>query len=75
VDINGILTPTFVSSQQLIATVPAAALAQPGTFQVVVLNPPENGTTSSTVDGTTATSSGQTCGGNNSNAVPFTVNP
>ena len=75
VDVNGILTPSFVNSHQLVATVPAAAIAQPGTLQVLVLNPPENGTSSSTVDGTTATASGQTCGGNNSNAVSFTVNP
>jgi len=75
VDFNGVLAPSFVNSHQLVATIPVAAIAQSGTFQVVVLNPPENGTTSSTIDGTPTASSGQTCGGNNSNAVSFTVNP
>src|SRR5271163_2808833 len=40
------LIPTFVSSHQLVATIPAAAIAQPGPSPVFVLNPPTGGTTS-----------------------------
>jgi hypothetical protein len=68
------VTPSLVSSNQLVATVPAAAIAQPGTLQVLVLNPPQ-GTSTTPIDGTTTTSSSNTCGGNDSNAVAFTVSP
>ena len=68
------LTPSLVTSNQLVATVPAAAIAEPGTLQVLVLNPPQ-GTTTTPIDGTTTTSSSNTCGGNDSNAVSFTVSP
>ncbi|MGA2353476.1 MAG: IPT/TIG domain-containing protein [Terriglobales bacterium] len=71
VDFNGILTPSFVNSHQLVATIPAAVIAQPGTVQVLVLNPPEGGTSSSSIDGTTTRTS--TCNGSDSNAVSFTV--
>ena len=37
------LTTTYVSSQKLTATVPASALAAPGTVQVAVLNPAPGG--------------------------------
>ncbi|MFY9845706.1 MAG: IPT/TIG domain-containing protein [Terriglobales bacterium] len=73
VDINGILTPSFVNSHQLVATIPAADIAQPGTLHVLVLNPPEGGTSGS-IGGTTTTST-PTCAGNNSNAVSFMVSP
>ena len=68
------VTPSLVTSNQLVATVPAAAIAQPGTLQVLVLNPPQ-GTSTTPIDGTTTTSSSNTCGGNDSNAVAFTVSP
>jgi hypothetical protein len=74
VDFNGLLTPSFVNSHQLVATIPAANIAQPGTLQVLVLNPP-GGTSSSSIGGTTTTTTTPTCGGNDSNAVPFTVSP
>jgi len=74
VDFNGSpLTPSSVSSHQLVATIPAADIAQPGTLQVLVLNPPEGGTSSSSIGGTTTTT--PRCSGNNSNAVSFTVSP
>ena len=74
VDINGILTSTFVNSHQLVAMIPATYVAQPGTLNVIVLNPPGSGPSSRTIDGTTSTTPA-TCGGNNSNAVSFTVSP
>jgi hypothetical protein len=73
VDINGILTPSFVNSHQLVATVPAADIAQPGTLQVVVLNPPEGGTSSSSIDGTGTKTN--TCNGSDSNSASFTISP
>ncbi len=73
VDIGGISTPSFVNSHQLVATIPAAEIAQPGTLSVVVLNPPE-GTSPGSIDGTTITTT-PTCGGYNSNVVSFTVSP
>lgn len=74
VDFNGsLLTPTYINSHQLTATIPAADIAQPATLQVLVLNPPEGGTSSSTIGGTPTTT--PTCSGNDSNAVSFTVSP
>src|SRR5277367_4212717 len=64
VDINGVMAPSFVNSHQLIATIPAAYIAQPGTLQVLVLNPPQTGTGSGSIGGTTTTTA-STCGGNN----------
>src|ERR1700722_13335513 len=41
VNFNGSsLTPSLVNSHQLVATIPAADIAQPGTLQVFVLDPP-----------------------------------
>jgi hypothetical protein len=72
VDFNGSsFTPSLVNSHQLVATIPAADIAQAGTLPVFVLNPPESGT--STSGGITTTK--PTCGGNDSNAVSFTVGP
>jgi hypothetical protein len=74
VDFNGFpLTATFVNSHQLTATIPAADIAQPATLQVLVLNPPEGGTSSSTIGGTPTTT--PRCSGSDSNAVSFTVSP
>src|SRR5271166_3890080 len=75
VDFNGSsLTPSLVNSHQLVATVPAADIAKPGTLPVVVLNPPTGGTTS-TIGGTGPTTTSSRCSGNDSNAVSFTVSP
>jgi hypothetical protein len=68
------VTPSLVTGDQLVATVPASAIAQPGTLQVLVLNPP-TGTSTTPIDGTTTTTSSNTCGGYDSNAVAFTVSP
>lgn len=68
------LTPSLVNSHQLVATIPAADIAQPGTLQVFVLNPPSGGTTSS-IGGTGPTTTSATCSGSDSNAVSFTVSP
>src|ERR1700678_2429121 len=75
VNFNGTpLTPSFVNSHQLVATIPSSDIAQSGTLQVLVLNPPTGGTTS-TIGGTGPTTKSETCGGNDSNAVSFTVSP
>jgi hypothetical protein len=74
VDFNGAtLTPNFVNSHQLTATIPASDIAQSGTLQVLVLNPPTGGTTSTDAEGVTTTN--PTCSGSDSNAVSFTVSP
>jgi RHS repeat-associated protein len=46
---NTILTPTFISSSQLQASIPASAIASPGTVQVTVTNPPPGGGTSNAI--------------------------
>lgn len=75
VNFNGSpLTPTLVNGHQLVVTIPAASIAQPGTLQVLVFNPPTGGTTS-TIGGTGPTTTSSTCGGSDSNAVSFTVSP
>ncbi|MFZ1160266.1 MAG: IPT/TIG domain-containing protein [Candidatus Sulfotelmatobacter sp.] len=75
VNFNGSdLTPSLVTRHQVVATIPASDIAQPGTLQVLVLNPPTGGTTS-TIGGTGPTTTSSTCGGNDSNAVSFTVSP
>ena len=43
------LTTTYVSGQKLTATVPASALAAPGTVQVAVLNPAPGGGNSAAI--------------------------
>jgi len=74
VDFNGSsLTPNFINSHQLVATIPAADIAQPGTLQVLVLNPPTGGASTSSIGGATTTT--PTCSGSDSNAVSFTVSP
>jgi hypothetical protein len=75
VNFNGtILTPTFVNSRQLVVTIPATSIEQPGTLQVLVLNPPTGGTTSA-IGGTGPTTTTATCSGNDTNAVSFPVSP
>jgi hypothetical protein len=64
---------TFVSTHQLLAGIPAAEIAQPGTVEVSLSNPLEGGTTS--VSGGIGVASTTTCDGKNSNAVSFTVTP
>lgn len=75
VNFNGSpLTPTFVNSHQLVATISDASIAQVGTLPVFVLNPPQ-GTSTTPIDGTTTTTTNSSCGGNDSNVVSFTVSP
>jgi hypothetical protein len=75
VNFNGSsLTPTLVNGHQLVATIPASDIAQSGTLQVLVFNPPTGGTTSA-IGGTGPTTTSSTCSGNDSNAVSFTVSP
>jgi hypothetical protein len=64
---------TFTSSHELIAAVTAIDIAQPGTALVSVFNPPGGGTTF--VSGGLGVMSTTSCGGKDSNAVSFTINP
>jgi len=66
------LVTTFANSNQLLAVVTAADIAQSGTVLVFVFNPPDGGTTFSGAIGVTSTT---WCGGKNSNGVSFTINP
>jgi FlaG/FlaF family flagellin (archaellin) len=76
VDFNGSsVVPSFVNSHQLVATIPAADIADPGTLQVLVQNPPQGGTPSNPIDGTSTTTTTSTCGGSDSNAISFPVTP
>jgi trimeric autotransporter adhesin len=76
VDFDGTsLTPTFVNSHQLTVTIPAANIAQAGTFQVLVLSPPSSGTSSNPIDGVATTTTNPTCSGYDSNGASFTVSP
>jgi hypothetical protein len=69
------VTPSFVNSHQLVATIPATDIAYPGALPVLVLNPSTGGTTSSSSVGgiTTGSSTTATCDGYDSNAASFTV--
>jgi IPT/TIG domain len=67
------LVTIFGNSNQLLAAVSAADIAQPGTVLVFVFNPPEGGTTS--VSGAIGATSATACGGKNSNGVSFTIKP
>ena len=66
-------TTSFVSTHQLVATITATDIAQPGMLLVLVFNPPERSTTS--VSGAIGMNSVTVCSGKNSNAVPFTIQP
>ncbi len=63
---------TFISSHELVATITATDIAQPGTVPVFVFNPPEGGTTF--VSSGIGVMSTTLCSGKNSNAVSFTIN-
>jgi len=63
---------TFISSHELVATITATDIAQPGTVLVFVFNPPGGGTTF--VSGGIGVMSTTSCSGKNSNAVSFTIN-
>ena len=63
---------TFISSHELVATITAMDIAQPGTVLVYVFNPPGGGTTF--VSGGIGVMSTTSCSGKNSNAVSFTIN-
>jgi len=64
---------SFVSSHQLVATISAADIAQPGTLFVMVFNPPEQRIPP--VSGAIAVSPLTMCNGKTSNSVPFIVHP
>lgn len=64
---------TFISSHQLVATITAIDLEQPGTALVLVFNPSEGGTTF--VSGGVGLISTTACSGKDSNAISFTINP
>ena len=66
---------SFVNSHQLVAVVPAAEIAQPGTALVLVFNPPEGGTTFGGIGIMSKPLSITGCGSKNSNAVSFTIKP
>ena len=71
-------TTTFVSSQQLTATITTADLAQPATVQVTVISPPQSQPVSFGSGGTSSgpsTSVQMDCGGGTSNAASFAINP
>jgi hypothetical protein len=69
---NGIARMTsFRSSHQLMASISAVDIAQPGTIQVSVFNPPQNVTTVSGAIGNPMT----VCRGKLSGAVVFTISP
>jgi hypothetical protein len=76
VDFDGTsLTPTFINSHQLTVAIPAANIAQAGTFQVLVLSPPSSGTSTNPIDGIPTTTTTPTCSGYDSNGASFTVSP
>ena len=64
---------TFISSHELVATITAMDIAQPGTVLVYVFNPPGGGTTF--VSGGIGVTSTTSCGSKASNAISFTINP
>lgn len=64
---------TFINSHELVVTITATDIPQPGTVAVFVFNPPEGSITS--VSGAIGAMSTSACSGKNSNAVSFTVNP
>ena len=69
------LTPSFVNSHQLVATIPAADITYPGALPVLVLNPSTGATSPSSIGGVATGTSTTTCDGYDSNAVSFTVSP
>jgi len=64
---------TFVSSHQLVASITATDIHEPGTVLVSVFNPPEDSTTF--VSGAIGVMSATTCSGKTSNAVSFAISP
>ncbi len=71
---NGFSVATaFVNSDQLVASIPAKDIEQPGTVLVYVFNPPSGGVTfaSGAIGARTTTS----CGAKSSNEVSFTISP
>lgn len=65
------VTPSFVNSHQLTATIPASNIAQPDTAVVYVYNPGSTNQTT-TVNNATVTDNNQ-CGAAGSNSESFTV--
>ena len=64
---------TFISYHQVVATITATDIAQPGAVLVFVFNPPEGGT--NFISGGVGVMSTTSCSGKNSNVVSFTINP
>lgn len=62
----------FMNSHQLVVAITATDIAQAGTVLIFVFNPQVGGTTF--VSGAIGVVSITGCNGNNSNAVPFTIN-
>jgi hypothetical protein len=67
------LTTSFVSSTQLIATIPSTDIAQAGTAEVYVYNPV--GANKTVTEGTATGTDTTNCGAAGSNETPFTVSP
>ncbi len=67
------LTTSFVSSNQLTATISSTNIAQPDTVQVYVYNPASTNETITT--GTVTATDNTQCGSQGSNEVSFTVSP
>ena|GEM_PF-3009689 len=62
---------TFLSHQELVASIAATAIAQPGTALVVVVNPPSG----PVISGGIGVGAGRWCDAKTSNGVTFTINP
>jgi hypothetical protein len=67
------LTENAQASHQLSAVITPANIAQPGTVELFVFNPPEGGTTFAS--GEIGVMSTTSCGGKSSNAVSFRMKP
>jgi hypothetical protein len=62
---------TSLSHQELVASIPATDIAQPGTALVVVVNPPSG----PVISGGIGVEAGRWCNAKTSNGVTFTINP
>jgi len=62
---------TFLSHQELVASIPATDIAQAGTALVVVVNPPSG----PVISGGFGVGAGRWCEAKTSNGVTFTINP
>jgi trimeric autotransporter adhesin len=67
------LGTTYISADQLTASISAADVQQPGTVPVYVFNPPSGGT--GFVAGGIGVRSTTACGAKSSNSISFTISP